>query len=65
MRFIPILIGIPRSPVPNTFGIGTRMSENTVSADIDYKLYEFIAVQNILEKGYEAKRLIDLESPAF
>jgi len=28
--FIPILIGIPRSPVPNAFG--TRMSENTVSA---------------------------------
>jgi len=30
-----------------------------------YELYEFIALQNILEKGYEAKRLIDLESYAF
>jgi hypothetical protein len=29
--FIPILIGIPRSPVPNAFGNGARMSKNTAS----------------------------------
>jgi len=60
-------------PIPKVFGTGLRGIPIRIGINpqkysvcrIDYELYEFIAVQNILGKGYEAKRLIDLESPAF